>query len=146
MLKSVVYNDVPMTSCKPPMFTCARIADTPNNPDNFSMHQEPHLLTASEATLLMRSGRMTVQHYISSLLKRYRARDRNLQAWVYLDEKDVMIQAEQLDEKLPEVRGPLHGVAVGIKDIVAVKGTDLTVHSFQNVITDFTRHTDVLWF
>lgn len=40
----------------------------------------------------------------------------------YLDEDLVLKSARELDQVLPEKRGPLHGVAIGVKDIIYTKG------------------------
>ncbi|CAG9989209.1 unnamed protein product [Clonostachys byssicola] len=79
-------------------------------------------LSAGEASGLMRSGHMTAQRYVLSLLSRINQRDGRIQAWVFLDAEGAMSQAKALDGLAPEQRGPLHGVPVGIKDIIAVKG------------------------
>uniref|UniRef100_A0A0B7KFE5 Amidase domain-containing protein n=1 Tax=Bionectria ochroleuca TaxID=29856 RepID=A0A0B7KFE5_BIOOC len=79
-------------------------------------------LSAGKASCLMRSGQMTAQRYILSLLSHINQRDGHIQAWVFLDAKGAINQAKTLDELAPEQRGPLHGVPVGIKDIIAVKG------------------------
>jgi hypothetical protein len=80
-------------------------------------------LSAGKASCLMRSGQMTAQRYILSLLSHINQRDGHIQAWVFLDAKGAINQAKTLDELALEQRGPLHGVPVGIKDIIAVKGT-----------------------
>ncbi|KAK7214397.1 hypothetical protein V2G26_002400 [Clonostachys chloroleuca] len=79
-------------------------------------------LSAGEASGLMRSGHMTAQRYVLSLLSHINQRDGRIQAWVFLDAKAAMNQAKTLDALAPEQRGPLHGVPVGIKDTIAVKG------------------------
>ena len=45
-------------------------------------------------------------------------------AWVVLDRDRAMEQARALDEELRagKDRGPLHGIPIGIKDIIAVQG------------------------
>jgi len=53
-------------------------------------------------------------------LRRVAARDESVQAWAYLDESMAQEQAEALDVYRQSGRplGPLHGLPVGIKDIV----------------------------
>lgn len=82
-------------------------------------------LSATQAAYLMRNGRMTVVDYVSSLLAYIQARDVLIKAWVFLDEEAVMKEALRLDALAPHERGPLHGVAVGIKDIIQVKGAPI---------------------
>ncbi|KAG5928408.1 hypothetical protein E4U42_000704 [Claviceps africana] len=78
-------------------------------------------LSAAQAAELMRQNRFSVQDYAQALLERVRLRDPQVRAWVYLDEKAVLDQAQQLDLLPVEKRGPLHGVAVGIKDVFLTK-------------------------
>jgi Asp-tRNA(Asn)/Glu-tRNA(Gln) amidotransferase A subunit family amidase len=79
-------------------------------------------LTASEAVTLMRKGDITVEDYVKSLLARVIERGHVVKAWAYLDVELVLAQARKLDQIPPDKRGPLHGVAVGVKDIILTKG------------------------
>ncbi|KAI1324812.1 amidase [Xylariaceae sp. FL0255] len=82
---------------------------------------EPYKLTASETLAEIKSGSLTVEQYAQSLLSRIVERDDAVRAWVHLDPEYVMKQARALDEIPPAQRGPLHGVAVAIKDIFYTK-------------------------
>lgn len=82
---------------------------------------EPWRLTATEAVTLMRNGDMKVEGYAKSLLSRIKQRDDQVKAWVYLDQDFVLARARELDAIPPEKRGPLHGVAVGVKDVILTK-------------------------
>jgi Asp-tRNA(Asn)/Glu-tRNA(Gln) amidotransferase A subunit family amidase len=82
----------------------------------------PYRLTASEAVVLMRNGGLTVEDYAKSLLVRVKERDHVVKAWAYLDPEFVLAQARKLDQIPPEKRGLLHGVAIGIKDVILTKG------------------------
>lgn len=83
---------------------------------------EPYRLTASEAQPLLQSGALTVESYALSLLSRIKQRDHVVKAWAYLDPEFVLAQARKLDEIPAEKRGPLHGVLVGVKDVIFTKG------------------------
>jgi hypothetical protein len=83
---------------------------------------EPYRLTASKALALMQKGDLTVEDYAKSLLARIKERDGVVKAWAYLDPEFVLAQAKKLDQKPPEKRGPLHGVAIGVKDVILTKG------------------------
>lgn len=83
---------------------------------------EPYHLTASEAVTLMRRGDLTVEDYAKSLLARVKERDHVIKAWAYLDPEFVLAQARKLDQIPLEKRGPLHGVAIGVKDVILTKG------------------------
>ncbi|KAH7186489.1 amidase signature domain-containing protein [Fusarium oxysporum] len=49
------------------------------------------------------------------------ARDEDVKAWAYLDEKRVMQEARRLDEIPMENRGPLHGLPIAVKDVIYTK-------------------------
>lgn len=83
---------------------------------------EPYRLTASQALALMQKGDLTVEDYAKSLLSRVKARDDVVKAWAYLDPEFVLAQARKLDQIPAEKRGPLHGIAVGVKDVILTKG------------------------
>ena len=80
------------------------------------MTRSPNELTASEAVALMRSGDLTVAEMAEACLARAAARDRDVGAWVSLDPERVRAEAARLDG-LSE-RGPLHGVPIGVKDMI----------------------------
>ncbi len=90
---------------------------------------EPYRLTASEAVALMKNGDLTVENYAKSLLARVKERDHVVKAWAYLDPEFVLAQARKLDQIPAEKRGPLHGVAIGVKDVILTKGLPLLVQS-----------------
>lgn len=104
----------------PPLFSDTPSSVIHNGTTKFREDQVMGL-SASQASHLMRSGHMTVAYYVSRVLSYIRERDSLVRAWVFLNEEAAMIQAETLDNLPPGKRGPLHGVAVGIKDIIAVK-------------------------
>lgn len=86
------------------------------------MSQEPFRLTATEALQAFDSGNLTVEVYARSLLDRIHKRDEVVRAWEFLDRERVIEQAKALDQVPREQRGPLHGVAVGVKDVIYTKG------------------------
>ncbi|ROT38061.1 glutamyl-tRNA amidotransferase subunit A [Sodiomyces alkalinus F11] len=79
---------------------------------------EPYRLTATEALANFRSGALTVEQYARSLLSRIAARDPVVKAWAYLSPNLVLAEAKRLDSIPVDQRGPLHGVAVAVKDII----------------------------
>ncbi|KAF5704659.1 amidase [Fusarium mundagurra] len=82
---------------------------------------EPWKLTASEALGKIQADEMSVQEYAESLLERIKARDEDVKAWAYLDEKRVMQEAKLLDEIPKKDRGPLHGLPIAVKDVIYTK-------------------------
>lgn len=87
-----------------------------------SSRPDSYKLTASEAAAEIRAGILTVEEYALSLLARVEERDSKVKAWAYLDREHVLKQARLLDEVPVDKRGPLHGVAVGVKDVIYTKG------------------------
>jgi Asp-tRNA(Asn)/Glu-tRNA(Gln) amidotransferase A subunit family amidase len=83
---------------------------------------ETYRLTASHALALMQKGNLTVEDYAKSLLSRIKERDHVVKAWAYLDPGFVLAQARKLDQIPPEKRCPLHGIAIGVKDVILTKG------------------------
>ncbi|PPJ52297.1 hypothetical protein CBER1_09549 [Cercospora berteroae] len=99
-----------------------RCSSSPNT--SSSMRVEPYRLTATEAIKTIGAGDLTVEEYARSLLDRIKERDDAVRAWIYLDGNQVLEQARALDMLPKEERGPLHGVAVAIKDVIYTKGTE----------------------
>ena len=79
-------------------------------------------MTASEALAKIRSGELTVEQYAQSLLQRIQDRDDAVRAWVHLNPDYVLEQARALDKVPVEKRGPLHGIPIGVKDVIYTKG------------------------
>ncbi|KAG5750130.1 hypothetical protein H9Q70_007217 [Fusarium xylarioides] len=85
------------------------------------MDSPPYKWTATQALEYLKNDTISVEAYAQSLLDRIEERDRTIKAWAYLDPELVMSQARLLDKVPIERRGPLHGLAVGIKDIMYTK-------------------------
>lgn len=77
-------------------------------------------LSAFEAARRIADGAITSQEMVSACLERIREREPEVQAWAYLDPDHALQQAQRLDEWRSKGRGigPLHGVPVGLKDII----------------------------
>src|SRR3954463_10003574 len=82
----------------------------------------PEPLTITAAAEFIRKGELTPSELLEQCLQRlYRYEDRG-RAWVYLDRDGAREQAARLTDELKQnaYRGPLHGIPVGIKDIIDV--------------------------
>ena len=77
-------------------------------------------MTAAEAARRIREGILTSEELVQSCLEQIRAHEPTIQAWQFLDEEHALQQARALDERKRngEPLGPLHGVPVGVKDII----------------------------
>ncbi|KAH6626156.1 amidase signature domain-containing protein [Chaetomium sp. MPI-SDFR-AT-0129] len=78
-------------------------------------------LTATEVQSLIERDLLTVEAYATALLSRIKSRDGIVKAWQHLDPDLVLSQARDLDKVPCGQRGRLHGVAIGIKDIMNTK-------------------------
>ncbi len=77
-------------------------------------------LTAVAAASKIRSGEITSEMLVSACLDRIAARESAVSAWAHLDPDLAIRQARAADGVLRNgaSTGPLHGVPVGIKDII----------------------------
>jgi len=79
-----------------------------------------HKLTAQDAATGIRSGAFSSTQLVQSCLERIAARDLAVQAWAHLDAGIALAQARAADMAMArgDKLGLLHGVPVGIKDII----------------------------
>jgi Asp-tRNA(Asn)/Glu-tRNA(Gln) amidotransferase A subunit family amidase len=77
-------------------------------------------LTATEAAAKIASGEVSAEQLMQACLDRIGLRDADVQAWAYLDPEYALAQARDADQQLKDGKsvGPLHGVPVGIKDVI----------------------------
>ena len=84
------------------------------------MIKDSHTLTATEALAASAAGRLNSVELVTACLDRIRATDEAIKAWAFLDPDAALAQAAECDRirmaGLP--LGPLHGVPVGLKDII----------------------------
>ena len=91
----------------------------------------PRDLTDLGAIELRRSildGVATASIVVEAVLERITSTDADLQAWVTVDADGARRQARALDDAMAAGRapGPLHGVPIGVKDIIDVAGLTTT--------------------
>jgi len=77
-------------------------------------------LSAAAAAQQIRAGKLTSEELVGSCLEHIRALEPKVQAWQFLDEEHALAQARACDERKRngEPLGALHGVPVGLKDII----------------------------
>ena len=80
-------------------------------------------LSAVEARDRIAKGDITAEAYAKACLDQVAARDKDVEAWAHLDPAYVLEQARALDKQRASGRGigALHGLPVGIKDIIDTK-------------------------
>src|SRR6059036_3432782 len=81
-----------------------------------------------EVTEAIRAGTVSPVELVDACLARIRALDGELRAWAHVDGSEALATArERLAEaRAGTLRGPLHGVPVGVKDIFDVAGMPTT--------------------
>jgi aspartyl-tRNA(Asn)/glutamyl-tRNA(Gln) amidotransferase subunit A len=86
--------------------------------------QEPRDLTVQDAALRMKAGDLTAGRLVESCLERIRGRDAEIRAWVEVYGQAALDEARRCDQEAQQGRwrGPLHGIPIGIKDIIHVRG------------------------
>ena len=79
-----------------------------------------HRLGACEAARMIREGAVTSVEVVQACLTRVREVDGQVQAWTFLDPEYALAQARAADEyrMSGQTIGALHGVPVGLKDII----------------------------
>ncbi len=77
-------------------------------------------LTATQAAEEIARGAVSAEDYARACLERIDVVEGEVQAFAHLDRDHVLAQARALDEQRAQGRpiGPLHGIPVGIKDII----------------------------
>ncbi len=80
----------------------------------------PNELTATGAAKAIRAGELTSRALVDACIARAEARDADVGAWTYLNPCIARDQADNCDHAISQGRdlGPLHGVPVGLKDII----------------------------
>jgi len=84
------------------------------------MQADLNKLSAVDAAQAIRAGRLSSEALVHSCLEQITATDGTIKAWAYLDPELALIQAREMDRirKSGKATGALHGVPVGLKDIV----------------------------
>lgn len=73
-------------------------------------------LSATEASAAIHAGGLTSEDLVSACLDRIGQREDSIQAWAWIDPEQALAQARALDRERP--RSWLHGIPVGIKDVI----------------------------
>lgn len=80
----------------------------------------PNTLSAVEARRRLRAGTLTSVELVTACLTRIEETDGSLQAWAHLEPEYALAQAGEMDaiRQSGRAMGSLHGIPVGLKDIV----------------------------
>jgi aspartyl-tRNA(Asn)/glutamyl-tRNA(Gln) amidotransferase subunit A len=97
-----------------------------------------HTLSVRAAAERIRTGRLTAGALVEAHLRRIEAVEPAVQAWVAVDRAGALEAAAVLDAEAARgrLRGPLHGVPVGLKDIFHAAGLKTTAgaRGFADVV------------
>jgi Asp-tRNA(Asn)/Glu-tRNA(Gln) amidotransferase A subunit family amidase len=79
-----------------------------------------YAVSAVDAARLIRENAISSEQLVEACLARVREVDADVQAWAFLDPEHALFQAREADrwKRDGNPLGPLHGVPVGIKDII----------------------------
>ncbi|HEX2829813.1 MAG TPA: amidase [Burkholderiales bacterium] len=90
-----------------------------------------HWLTASEIAAAYRAKKLSPVELVQALVERVGEIDGKLNAFIALDAEAAVDAARAAEKDIArgQARSPLHGVPVGVKDIIDVAGQATTCHS-----------------
>jgi len=94
----------------------------PRRPDQHTPMPAP--ISIVDAARQMRAGKLTPLDLVDRCLRQIHKHEEAVRAWVLVDEAGARQTAEERTREaaLAQWRGPLHGIPVGIKDIIDVRG------------------------
>ena len=73
-------------------------------------------LSVGQASIALASGQTTSEKLVSDCLEQIRLRESDVKAWAFIEPERALEQARQRDRE--GRRSPLHGIPVGVKDII----------------------------
>ena len=81
-------------------------------------------LPIAEAAALLEQGKATSEAVVASCLERIDALEPKVQAWALVDRRGALDAARRCDQEMRDGRrrGPLHGIPMGLKDIIFTAG------------------------
>ncbi len=91
----------------------------------------------TEISKLMKNKEISPTELVKEKLKTIDEKDRDINAFITVAEEEAFETAEKLEEELEkgQVRGPLHGIPVAVKDLIFTKGIRTT--SGSKIYKDF---------
>jgi aspartyl-tRNA(Asn)/glutamyl-tRNA(Gln) amidotransferase subunit A len=95
------------------------------------MSSELYFKPITELSGLLAAGRVSAFELMQMIVARTKAVDERVRAFNSFDEADALAQARAADERRAagQARGPLDGIPIGLKDVIAVAGQPLTASS-----------------
>ncbi len=95
------------------------------------MADDLHFKTLTELQSLLSAGDLSSVELTQALIDRKEAVDPQVQAFNSLNTDGALAEAEAADQRraVGEIKGPLDGIPIGLKDVIAVKDGPLTCSS-----------------
>ena len=80
-------------------------------------------LTANELVVKLKSGEISCVEVCKAFIERVDKFEKDVKAWAYIDKKTILEKAKEKDEyrKSGKPLGPLHGLPIGVKDIIGTE-------------------------
>ena len=80
-------------------------------------------LTANELVGKLKSGEISCVEVCKAFIERVDKFEKEVKAWAYIDKKNILEKAKEKDEyrKSGKPLGPLHGLPIGVKDIIGTE-------------------------
>lgn len=105
------------------------------------MADDLHFKTLTELQLLLSSGDVSSVELTQALINRKEAVDPQVQAFNSLNSECALAEAEAADQRRAagEIKGPLDGIPIGLKDVISVKDRPLTCSSkmLENFVSPY---------
>ncbi|MCZ9882615.1 amidase [Arthrobacter sp. B2a2-09] len=78
----------------------------------------------AEVSGLLRRGELSAAELVESVIGRLEATEDSVHAWAYVDRRGARNEARAADNRAArgEFLGPLHGIPLGVKDVIDVQG------------------------
>lgn len=112
-----------------------------SNPKKPATEEDLAFMSARDLGILIRTKQITSQEITEIYLNRLKKYGDQLLCVVTLTEDLARAQAKRADDEIKtgKVRGPLHGVPCGVKDLLATKGIPTTwgAAPYQNQVFDY---------
>lgn len=80
---------------------------------------DANTLSATDAVAQIHAGMLSAEDLARACLARIAEREPYMRAWAWVDPAAVIAQARELDKQ--PVKGPLHGVPIGVKDMIQTR-------------------------
>lgn len=107
------------------------LANDPALPAGAGVAHGLHELSVTEAASRIRARQLSPEDFLEALLARIDAVEPRVEAWAHLDRDGARAAARAAgdDARRGILRGPLHGVPIGLKDIIHTAGLPTEANS-----------------